>query len=208
VLLLVFQELYFLLSLLSLNFLALSVTLVDSFNLRFQFAHFVFELGLLVLELLDCLLQVGLSVLGLQLFSHGESDRRLIQGLVSSNRHLDLVSHSKKKKSSLWLAESYLSNDFIEALREKLLSDRTDATFSGLPFHELLIEHLSKPSNINSRSWLMADVLNVVLSKLNPLSGREDSVKDIFATWFCVHRWELLLLGTYEIEKVRKQFQC
>ena len=72
--LLVPEELNFGVALLALDFLALLVPLVDGLDLRFEFRDLVLKLRLLVLELLDRLLKVGLAVLSLQLLPHREGN--------------------------------------------------------------------------------------------------------------------------------------
>ena len=69
-----------------------------------------------MLELLDSFFQIGFTMLSLELFSHGEGDRRLVQSLVSSDGHFDLITDSQEEETSLWLGKGYLSDDFIEAL--------------------------------------------------------------------------------------------
>ena len=88
----------------------------------------------------------------------------LIECLVGGNCHFDFITNSEKKESTFWLVESYLTDNFVKALGEKLLSDWADSTLAGLALHELLIEHLSKTGNINSRCWLMAHILDVMFS--------------------------------------------
>ena len=44
----------------------------------------------------------------------------------------------------------------------------------------------------------MADILNVMLAVLNPLTRWEDSVEDILTAGLGVHGRELGLLGTYK----------
>jgi len=194
--LLILKELDFLLSLLSFDILSLSISLVDGLDLRLKLTNFIFKLRLFVLQLFNGSLEVGLSVLGLQLLSHGEGHRRLIQGLISRDRHFDFVSNSEKEETSLWLRKCNLPDNLIEALAEELLSDWADTALSGLSLHELLIEHFSKSGHIDSGGGLMTDVLDEVLARFNPLSWWKNSVKDVLAAWFSIHWWQLLLLGT------------
>ena len=95
--LLVLEELELLDALLLFNFLSLAVTLLDGFDLRLELDDLILELGLLGLELFDLTLEVGLAVLSLQLLPHGESDRALVQGLVSGDGHLDLIADSQEE---------------------------------------------------------------------------------------------------------------
>ena len=88
----------------------------------------------------------------------------LIESLVGGNCHFDFITNSEEKESTFWLVKSYLTDNFVKALGEKLLSDWADSTLTSLALHELLIEHLSKTGNINSRCWLMAHILDVMFS--------------------------------------------
>ena len=88
----------------------------------------------------------------------------LVEGLVSSNGHLDLVTDSKQEQSTFWLVQSHLADDLIKALREEFLPDWTDTTLTGLTLHKLLVKHLSETGNINPGGGLMTHILDVVLS--------------------------------------------
>ena len=57
-----------------------------------------------------------------------------------------------------------LTDDFVKTLREKLLSNWANATLTSLPFHELLVKHLTQTSNINTAGGLVANVLDPVLA--------------------------------------------
>ena len=124
-----------------------------------------------MLQLLNGLFQVSLAVLSLKLLSHGKGDRALVKGLVSGDSHFDLISNSKQQQSSLWLAKCNLSDNLVKALRKQFFSDWTNSTLSGLSFHELLVKHFPQSGNIDSGSWLVAHVLDVVLASFNPHSG-------------------------------------
>ena len=110
------KEFNFLITFLGLNLLSFSVLLFNSLDLGFELGDFILKFGFLVFELLDCFFEVSFTMLSLELLSHGEGDRTLIECLVSCDCHFDLVSDSQEKKSSFWLTEGNLSNDFIKAL--------------------------------------------------------------------------------------------
>ena len=114
--------------------------------------------GLLSLKLLNFALKVGLAMLSLELLSHCESHRALIEGLVCGNGHLDLITDSQEEEATLGLIECHLSDYLIKALREKLLADGADATLASLTLHKLLIELLTEACNINTSCLLVRNV--------------------------------------------------
>lgn len=123
-------------------------------------------------------------MLGLELLAHGESDGGLVEGLVGSDRHFDLVAHTQKQQAALGFRQRHLPNDLVKALTEEFLTHWANARFAGLALHNLLVEHLSQTSDVDTGSLLMTHVLNVVLALLDPLSWRQDSVKDVVAACF------------------------
>ena len=88
----------------------------------------------------------------------------LIKSLICSDSHHNLVSDTKQEKTSFREIEGNLTDNFIEALREKLFSHRADATLSCLTLHKLLVEHFSESRYIDSASRLVAHILDPVLS--------------------------------------------
>jgi len=173
---LVLEELELLDALLLLNLLSLAVALLDGLDLGLELDDLILELGLLGLEFFDLALEVGLAVLGLQLLPHGESDRALVQGLVSGDGHLDLIADSQEEEAALGLIQGHLSDDLVKALREELLAHGADATLAGLTLHKLLIELLTEACDINTGRLLVGDVRDVMLSILNPLLRWEDGI--------------------------------
>ena len=163
-----------------------SVPLVDGLDLRFEFRDLVLKLRLLVLELLDRLLKVGLAVLSLQLLPHREGNGGLIKRLVGADRHLDLVPNSEQQQAALGLGQGNLTDDFVEALREELFTHRADARLTSLPVHQLRVKVLSKASHIDAGGRRVRHVRDVVFAILNPLVGRQDSIKNVFTGRFGV----------------------
>ena len=189
VVLLEFEEFNFLITFLGLNLLSFSIFLFNSLDLGFKFTNFILKFCFLVFKLLDSFFEISFSMLGLELLSHGKCYRALIKCLIRSDCHFDFISDSQKKKTSFWLTKSYLSDNFIEALRKEFFSYWANTTFSGLSFHEFLIEHLSESCNVHSWSWLMTNILNEVFTIFNPLSWGKNSIENILTAWFCVHWW-------------------
>jgi len=189
------------------NFLSLTVSLLNSFNLWLKFNYFVFQLCLFGFKFFNFLLKISLSMFSLKLLAHSECNWALVQCLICSNSHFNFVAHSEKKKTTLRLVESHLSNDLIETLGEKLLSYRAYTGLTGLTLHKFLIEHFSQTRYINSSCFLMRNILNVVLASLNPLSGRKDGIQNVFSWGLWLHRWKLcLLFWSYKERRLVKRF--
>ncbi len=161
---LVLQEFNLLFSLLHLNFPPFPVSLLDCLYLGLQFDHFILKFGLFSLQFVDFLFKVGFAVFSLQLFAHGEGNRTLIQCLIGSNGHLNLISNSEEEEAALWLVQGHLSNDFVETLGEKLFTHGADAALTGLALHQLLIQHFSQSCHIYSSCFLVTDILDVVFA--------------------------------------------
>ena len=84
--------------------------------------------------------------------------------MVGGDSHHDLVTNTEEEQSALGQVESDLTDDFIEALGEELLTDGANATLSSLTFHKLLIKHFSQSGDIDSRGGLMTHILNPVFA--------------------------------------------
>lgn len=78
----------------------------------------------LFLDLSDKLL---LAVLGLELLSHGESHRTLVENLVCIVGTSDIVTDAKKQKSAFGQIKCDLANDFVKALNKELFSNGAES---------------------------------------------------------------------------------
>ena len=103
-------------------------------------------------------------MLCLQLLAHGEGHRGLVEGLVSGDRHLNLVSDSQQEQAALGLAQRHLSDDLVEALTKELLAHGADSGLTGLALHNLLVQVLTQTSHVNTRGLLVANILDEVLA--------------------------------------------
>jgi hypothetical protein len=119
---------------------------------------------LFCLKLLDLLDQVQLSIFGLKLLAHGESNRGLVERLVSSNRHSDFITHSKEQLAANGLCKGHLSDDLVEALAKELFTNWADAAVTCLALHELLVELFTKARHINSGSLFGVGVSDQVFA--------------------------------------------
>ena len=161
---LVVEELNLFCALFGLNLATRGIARLNGLNLALQLDYFVGLLFLLGFELGDSLLEVSLAVLSLQLLAHGEGHRALIESLVGSDGHHDLVTDTEKQKAALGQVESHLTDDLVEALGEELLTHWANAALSGLTLHELLVQHFSESGDINSAGGLVAHILDPVLA--------------------------------------------
>lgn len=118
-------------------------------------------------------------MLSLELLAHRERDCTLVQGLISLVCLLDIIPDSSEKQATNRLIQGDLSDDLVEALSEEFFSNRAESVVSGLSLKQLLVEHLSETCHIDPCRLLRAHVLNGVLTLLDPLTRRQQRVKDI-----------------------------
>lgn len=130
---LIIQEIDFLFPFGIIDFLSFLYFLLKRFLLIHQLDSNLFQLGFLLIKLLDLLLQICLSNFALQLFSHAECNRALVKGLVGSYGHFKLISHSQQQNASLRTVDRYLPDNFIKTLAVELFSDRANSRLPGLP---------------------------------------------------------------------------
>ena len=162
---------------------------LESINARLESNDLVFLSSPFVLQFDDLLLESLFSVFGKQLLSHGERHCALIKSLVGRVGLLDVITDAQEKKTTHWLVKSHLTDNLVKALLEQFLADWAEASLTGLPLEQLLVEHLSEARDIDTTSGLVADLLAEVLSLLNPLSWRQDVVEDVFgADWLVLDR--------------------
>ena len=162
---------------------------LESINARLKSNDLVFLSSPFVFQFDDLLLESLFSVLGKQLLSHGERHCALIKSLVGRVGLLDVIADAQEKKTTHWFVKSHLTDNLVEALLEQFLADRAEASLTGLPLEQLLVEHLTEARYIDTTGRLVADLLAEVLSLLNPLSWRQDVVEDVFgADWLVLDR--------------------
>ena len=143
-------------------------------------------------------------MLCLQLLAHGEGHRGLVEGLVSGDRHLNLVSDSQQEQAALGLAQRHLSDDLVEALTKELLAHGADSGLAGLALHNLLVQVLTQTSHVNTRGLLVANILDEVLAIFDPLAGWQDRIQDIVAAGLGSLEWGKGSLLGYSIKRLGK----
>ena len=156
-----------------------------------EFEHSVLLAQLLLFQLFDLTLEVFFAMLSLQLLAHGKCNRALVQNLVRLVRLLDVVPHAHQQEPTFRLVERHLPDDFIEALREELLTHRTQTCLTRLPLMQLLVEHLAQAGDVDSRGGHVRHVLDEVLALLDPLSRGHDAVENVFSPdRFVLQGWQ------------------
>ena len=116
-----------------LSLIIIFVFLHDVDNFLVKARDFALQFLASLSQLCDVCLHLIFLLLCHQGLSHAVSYRGFIQCLVRLNRHLDFVSDSYKEKSSLSTIDCDLTDEFIETLRVKLLSDAVSYTHLTLP---------------------------------------------------------------------------
>ena len=106
----------------------------------------------------------------------------LVQNRVGVIGALDVITDAMEEHTAVGVIEGNLADNLVKALAEKFLTDWAEAGLTSLPLKQLLVEHLSEACHVDSRGGLMAHLLYEVLALLNPLSGRQEVVKDVLST--------------------------
>lgn len=181
---LVFEEVLLLLSFVLVNKFPLGVFLLEGVLFVGELDSFFVQFPLVNFKLLYFFFELGFSLLRLKLFTHSKSYGTLVESLVSSDRHLEFVSDSKKKDTSLWAVDGDLSNNLIETLRMKFLSNRTDAGLPRLSSQYSFIKQFLQISDVLPLSWLVRNVLNIMFSLMSPLPWWQQVFQNIFSRWF------------------------
>lgn len=197
--LLVFQELELVFALSLLLFPAKSILRFNILLACLQFSNLVFVLRTFNLQFFHCLDQLRHTMLGLKLFTHGEVNWSVVEGLVSANSIAALVANTEQKESTLWLSKSYLTNDLIEALGEKILSNWANTGLTGLSLFEAGVKSFSQTRNIDSSGLFVGDILNIVFFIFEPLTWWENGINNVLSVWFSLQRWQStsFTLGAY-----------
>ena len=183
------EELLLLGSLLNVDGPLLLMPDLERLDARLKSNDLVFLPSPLVLQFDNLILERLFAVLGEQLLSHGERHCALIKSLVGRVGLLDVIADAQEKKTTHWLVKSHLTDNLVKALLEEFLSDRAEASLTGLPLQQLLVEHLTEARDIDTAGRFMADLLAEVLALFNPLSWRQDVVEDVFcADWLVLDR--------------------
>ena len=129
------------------------VSCLFSFSFYSSLSNHLFNLVLLVsdlliillagiLEISDVLLGLILGLLSHERFAHAVGNGTLVEGLVGLDSHLDLVTNTDKKEAPLGAVDGDLTNELVEALSEKLLTEWADAGLSSLSLLDILIKLL------------------------------------------------------------------
>mmetsp|Transcript_12944 Transcript_12944/g.21013 ORF Transcript_12944/g.21013 Transcript_12944/m.21013 type:complete len:209 (+) Transcript_12944:244-870(+) len=193
VLLLVFQEINFLLSLPLIDGTTLLFSALNGITLIFELHDPRFSFSLLLLLLRNHRFRLSFSLLRLKLLPGSEGHTALIQCLISSNRHPDLITHTQKQQAPFGTIYGDLPDKFIEALRIQLFSDWTNSSFSRLSLHQTLVKSFLQLNDVESCCRLIADVLDVMLVFLDPFAWWKQSMKHVICVRLRLRRWQLHL---------------
>ena len=91
--------------------------------------------------------------------------------------HANFVSDSHQQKSTFGAVDSNLTDKFIETLGVELLSDRTNAGFTGLALLETLVQFFLQLNDIHLGGWSRQHGLDPKLLLVHSVfSGRQNGV--------------------------------
>mmetsp|Transcript_58236 Transcript_58236/g.167068 ORF Transcript_58236/g.167068 Transcript_58236/m.167068 type:complete len:227 (+) Transcript_58236:91-771(+) len=203
VLLLVLQEVDLLLALALVHGPALGLAALDGLNLVLQLDDPSLALALRLLLLGNLLLGLGLALLGLQLLPRSKSHAALVERLVRSDRHPNLISHPQQQQAPLGAVDRHLPDELVEALRVELLAHGANAGLPGLPLHEPLVQRLLELNDVQARGRRIAHILHVVLGVLDPFSGRQQGMQHIVGVGLRLHRRQLRLFRELRFQRHR-----
>ena len=104
--------------------------------------------------------------------AHAEGDRGLVQRLVRSNGHPDLVAHTQQQQAALGAVDRDLADQLIEALGVQLLAHGAYPGLARLPLQQALVELLLQVDHVEPGGWCAGDVLHPELPLVRPLTAR------------------------------------
>jgi hypothetical protein len=118
------------------------VLFFDGVDLQLELDLLVLEVGALLSQLVQLLLELGNALLRLNVLLQSEGHRTtssaatspLIQRLVGRYRHLQLVPHPVQHQSSFRRAYRHLPDYLVKRLRKQLLPHRADPVVASLSF--------------------------------------------------------------------------
>lgn len=118
-----------------------------------QVLHLVFEVLVLLFNILNFNEHLRLTLFGLEGFTHSIGDGTLVQSLECLYRHFYFVSHTHQQKAPLGAVNCNLPNYLVEALRIQLLSDGADSCFPCLSLLQLFVELILQIDDVQAGCW-------------------------------------------------------
>ena len=128
---------------------SLGVLSDDFFNGLLELLDVLVVVAASLLQVSDVLLHLIFTLLSHQSLPHTIGDRGLVQCLVSLDGHLDLVTDTHKEETTLSTVDGDLSDQLIEALSEKLLTEWANASLSCLSLLNGGIELVLEVDNVD-----------------------------------------------------------
>mmetsp|Transcript_68038 Transcript_68038/g.168083 ORF Transcript_68038/g.168083 Transcript_68038/m.168083 type:complete len:210 (-) Transcript_68038:312-941(-) len=136
------EELHLLRVLLLVKLAALALALLDGFALGLEVLDLPLQVLLVRLQLHNLVLHVRLPLLRLQRLAHPKRHAALIQGLVCSDGHPDLIPHAQQQKPPLSTVDRDLPDQLVKRLAIELLTHGADPRLPRLPLLQLPVEVL------------------------------------------------------------------
>ena len=116
----------------------------------FEVRDFLFFLGADALERGELVELFRLVLFSLHGLAHTVGNRALVKGLVGLDGHLDLVTHTHQKETTLRTLDRDLADQLVEALGVELFTDGADASLASLAGLETLVQIVLEVDNVHT----------------------------------------------------------
>ena len=118
--------------------------------------------------------------------AHSVSNRTFVKCLVGLDGHLNFIADSDKQEAALRTVDCDLTNQFVEALGEELLTERADSSFAGLTSLDCGVELILQVDHVDLCGGLRRNVTDPERAGFSVLARRQDRVQVVLIPLFLV----------------------
>mmetsp|Transcript_7268 Transcript_7268/g.10215 ORF Transcript_7268/g.10215 Transcript_7268/m.10215 type:complete len:129 (-) Transcript_7268:284-670(-) len=106
---------------------ALCISLYNGLIMGVQLLYLTLQVAIVLFERVDSAVHAVLVARRLKSFSHAESDRAVVEGLVVGQDHAVLIAYPDQQKASLCAVNCNLANNLVEYLTEEAFPLRANS---------------------------------------------------------------------------------